>query len=811
MLKNWIHLFIYHLKTNKLFTFLNVLGLSIGIAGLIFATLFWNDEHSYNAWNPFKERIFQVINRVSPTEYWASNVAPLEAYLKTDFSEIESYCYMDNWYYEEIIHYKDKKQIVKITDAQTSFFEMFPFDFVKGDGKTALKDNASIAISTDAAALLFGNQNPMGKIVTYSGRKLVVRGVYKVPGKSSMRPDAVTNLIDNRLLEGKDQWGNFSYGLMLKLRNPDDKEKVISKIEKLMFENRVAKWAQEEGITVEEWLKKSGGDDFKVILEPITDSRLHSITDGFAEGKGNYQFLLIMFGLSILILILSIVNYVNLATANAIKRAKEVGIRKIIGASKANIIKQFIFETVLITVFSILLALVIVELSLPYYNEFLRKKLIIFGSQFYLQLLLIFCITIVLAGIFPAIYVANFETLKVLKGNFGRSKSGVWLRNSMLILQFSIATFFIIGSYIVYQQIQFISTKDLGFKGDQVLSISYRNVYDWREDNYKEKIFSRYNMIKSEISKIKGVEQVATGAFVFGSGNGSTTGFTYKNSQNIQGRNMGVDFGMLEMMKIQIKEGRSLSDKYASDTLTSMLVNETALKEMGEQNPIGKEVDWNEKKLKIVGIVKDFNLFGPQEKVPPMVFFHFKTVDWMLQNANKIHVKINTENAAETIATIEKFWVKNVDADYPFSYDFVDKQYARTYESYVKQKNLFSLLNVIVILIALFGLFSLASFSIQRRMKEIAIRKTLGAETNVLLIALSKQYVLFCLIGFAIALFPVYYLLNLWLENFAYRIEISVLPFVIGFFALLILTLIVVLSRAYQATKVDVLKYLKYE
>ncbi|MFC6098154.1 ABC transporter permease [Flavobacterium qiangtangense] len=812
MLKNWLKIYLYQIRNNKFFTALNVLGLSIGIAGLIFSILYWNDEHSYNAWNPGKENVFQSINRVSLDEYWASNVAPLEDNLK-EFEEVESFCYMDNWYYNEIIQYKNKKEIFKITDAQKTFFEMFPFKFIKGYGKSALKDNASIAISEKAAEKLFGTEDPLGKIVTYSGRKLVVRGVYVIPGKSSMQPDAVTNLIDVRITEAKGEWGwgNFNFGLMIKLKNSDDKNKVTQKIQDLMFKNRIVVWAKKEGITVAEWEKKKGKDQLKVILEPLKDSRLHSITDGFAEGKGNYQFLVIMIGLSILILILSIVNYVNLATANAIKRAKEVGVRKIIGASKSNIVKQFLFETILTTSFSILLALVIVELSLPYYNEFLGKELVIFGSQFYLQIIAIFLITVTVSGIFPAVYVSNFETLKVLKGNFGRSKSGVWLRNGMLILQFSIATFFIIGSYIVYEQIKFISEKDLGFKGDQVISITYRNKYNWREENYKEKIYNRYNMIKSNVSAINGVEQVSTGAFSFGSGNGSTTGFSYKGSENIQGKNMGVDFDMLEMMQIKIKEGRTLSEKFSSDTINSMLVNETALKMMGEKDPIGKEVEWNGRKLKLVGIVKDFNLMGPQEKVQPMVFFHFKTVDWMLQNASKIHVKVKGENIQQTIAEIEKFWTKKVDTDYPFEYDFVDKEYARTYEGFVKQKDLFSLLNIIVILIALFGLFALASYSIQRRMKEIAIRKTLGAETKTLLKDLSKQYIIFCVIGFLIALFPVYFLLGKWLENFAYRIEISLIPFVIGFFALLILTLIVVLSRAYQATKVNVLKYLKYE
>jgi putative ABC transport system permease protein len=305
---------------------------------------------------------------------------------------------------------------------------------------------------------------------------------------------------------------------------------------------------------------------------------------------------------------------------------------------------------------------------------------------------------------------------------------------------------------------------------------------------------------------------LSTGAFEFGSGNRiQLLDFEYKGSENIQARNMGVDFGMLEMMQIQLKEGRYLSEKLASDTISTMLVNETAMKQMKEKNLIGKDVEWNDKKLKVVGIVKDFNLFSPQAEVPPMVFFHFKTIDWMLGNAAKIHVKVDGKNMEQTIADIEKFWTKNVDTEYPFEYDFVDKSYARTYQQYVNQKNLFSLLNVIVILIAVFGLFALASYSIQRRMKEIAIRKTLGAETNVLLKELSKQYIIFCVIGFITALFPVYFLLNKWLENFVFRIDISVLPFIVGFFALLFLTLIVVLSRAYQATKVDVLKYLKYE
>lgn len=817
MLKNWTNLFIYHIRNNKLFTFLNVLGLSIGIAGLIFATLYWNDEHSYNEWNPGKDKIYQVQTDLRNGAVWAHSVAGLEAYLKKDFPEIEGYTFMENWYEEYVFNSGSKKNLVKkVLSAQKVFFNFFPFEFIYGSAENSLKNEESIVLSEKTARNFFGDDNPVGKTIIVNKKSVFITGVYKIPGNSSVSPDAIVNRIDKSLKNNFDQWGNFNFGLFIKVSNKDHLDRIKLKIAEIYHDNRDRRWSKEQGLSKEETEKKIKENGIKILLEPLTDARLKAKVDGYPEGKGNYQFLLVMFGMSVLILVLSIVNYVNLATANAISRAKEVGVRKILGASKSNIVKQFMFETILMVLFAILLSLVIVELSLPYYNEFLDKSLVIFGNDFYLQLVFIFILIIVLAGIFPAIYVSNFETLKVLKGNFGRSKKGIWLRNGMLILQFSIATFFIVGSYIVYQQVHFISTKDVGFSGNQVLTVFLNNSDIYEKEDMGEikngalQIYKKYELIKQEVSKIRGVEEVNTGAFNFGSDSNSSSGFEY-NGESIQGQNMAIDFGMLDMMNIKIKQGRNLSPKFASDTINSMLINETALKMMKDKNPIGKKVKWNNYELTIVGIVNDFNLYSPQSKVPPMSFFHFKTIDWMPYNLNRIHIKVNPEHMQQTILDIEKFWVKNIDSDYPFTYDFVDKQYARTYASYVKQRNLFGLLNFIVILIALFGLFALATYSIQRRMKEIAIRKTLGAETNVLLSALSKQYVLFCIIGFLIAVFPIYYLLNKWLENFAYRIEISILPFVIGFFALLILTLVVVLSRAYQATKVDVLKYLKYE
>lgn len=803
MLKNWIRLFFYNLKKSKVFSVLNLLGLSIGIAGLIFAILYYNDEHSYNTWNPEKDRVFEMVNYMGEQNgYWTTNVAPLGPLLKESTGEVEDYCYLNGWYFNENMGYNGKTELIeKILDTQNSFFRFFPFEFLVGNSKNALQEN-TIVLSETTAHRLFGDENPLNKEVQYSGRSLVVKGVYRIPGKSSYAPEAVTNLLElTRLKEDKNAWGNFNYELLLKLKNPANKDKVIKAIDKLYYTYRTIPAAKEGGITPEEFVKRY--DKIGIFLQPLSQVRLSDVDSGMPEGQGNNQFLLIITGLSILILILSIVNYINMATASAIKRAKEVGVRKIIGATKGQIVVQFLVETAILVVTAIALALVLVEVTLPAYNNFLEKELTMQGSQFYAQLILIFVVVIVVAGIFPAIYVANFETLKVLRGNFGRSKSGVWLRNGMLVLQFAIASFFIIGSYIVYQQVKYMSEKDLGFSGAQVVEIHLRRISNVG-------IFDRYETLKKEIAKIPGVMAVSSGAFAFGEGASSSSSFSYHDN-DVQGQNMAIDFGMLEMMKIELIKGRDISPEFASDTINTMLINQTAADIMKEKDPVGKEIDWNGNKLKIIGVVKDFNLFGLQEKVPPMAFFHFRTIDWMQYNMNQVFVRIDPDHMEKTIASLENFWNTKVDTEYPFEYEFVDKKFARTYQEYVNQRNLFGILNLVVILIALFGLFALASFSIERRMKEIAIRKTLGAETQNLLTTLSKQYIIFSIIGFAIALFPVYYLLNAWLMNFEFRITISVLPFVLGFVLLLTLTLAVVIGRAYQATRVDMLKYLKYE
>lgn len=807
MINNWLKIFLYQIKNNKFFTALNVLGLAMGIAGLIFAILYWNDEHSYNAWNPDKERIFYSVADLGENKVWGASAAPVGSYMAS-IPEVTEYCYMNAWYTSAVMQYKGKKEIIeKVTDAQKNFFSFFPFEFTMGNPATALQEG-TVVLSEKTAKRLFGNDNPMGEVIQSGDKSFTVKGVYKLNGKSSFEPDLVTCEINPKLKEKESRWGSFSFAMLVKLKDPAKAATVQDKIEGLYYDYGTKRSAVESGISTKEYVDRYGKT--KIYLESLKDLRLHSRVSDVPEGRGNYQFLLIMLGLSLLILLLSIVNYINLATANAIKRAKEVGVRKILGASKANIVKQFVFETVLTTLFSMLLAMVIVEISLPYYNMFLGKELVIKGSQFHIQLVAVFIVIVALSGIMPAIYVSKFESVNVLKGNFSRSKKGIWLRNGMLVFQFSIASFFIVGSYIVNEQVNYLGSKDLGFKGDQIIDINYRNPYDFTVDNFDKILARKYVSVKERLLAIKGVEQVSGGTFRIGGGSSQQTTFTF-GGKEVSLQYMIVDFDLLDLMKIKIAKGRDLSPNFASDTINSVLLNETAVKMFNQKDPVGKYVTyWDDKKFKIIGIVKDFHLNNPQDPIPPMIFSHYKTMNWMIQNTNNIYVKVNPKYMQSAIAEMEELW-RTVDPDYPFSYDFVDKNFARSYQNFVRQRNLFSLLNIAVIMIALFGLFALASYSIQRRMKEIAIRKTLGADTSVLLKELSKQYIIFCVVGFLIALFPVYILLDKWLDNFSYRINISALPFIIGFVILMALTLIVVLGRAYRATRVNVLKYLKYE
>lgn len=804
MLQNWFKVFLYNSLHNKLFFLLTVLGLATGMTGVILSMLYWQDEHAYNRWNPNKDRVFETIIHLKDNT-WAWQVAPLATHLLEKNDKVEAALYYKPSYISLPMNFQGTKLFLKQAfNTQGNFFEFFPFEISKGSATQFKSTPNAIAISEDAVKEYFGTVDPIGKVLTNGDQQYVVTTVFKNDNKSSVAPNVLIKSVEENIKNGiaYGAWGDFNYGLMLKLKDPKDAPVVEKQLYDVFYHIRATKFAKEAGISVEEFINKYG--DFSFELVSLANTRLQAgkLPTGMPEGKGNITFLIINIGLSLLILVISLFNYINLSTAYAIKRAKEIGVRKVIGATNNDIVWQQILETSITTLIAMCVSFALVELLLPYYNVLLKKDMSVSLLTYLPYFIGLLLVVILLAGVFPALYIAKFDILKVLKGNLSRSQSGVWIRNTMIVLQFCIASFFIVGGIIIARQVRYTMEKDLGFHADQILNIN------WQESS--EKKFQNYLRIKQDLMRIPGVKAVNVSTFVPGQGSGSSSSFQYK-EQNIQSQNMGIDFGYLDLLQIKVVKGRDLSPDLASDTITSALLNLTAVEMMGEKDPIGKTISWNGEDLKVVGIVDNFHLFGLDGKIPPMTFFHFKTVKWMHSNISSMSVQLKADNMEQTIEAIQQYWTQKVDAERPFTYDFIDKIFARTYENYVNQRNLFAILNVVVISIALLGLFALASYTIERRFKEIAIRKVLGAESGELIFSLSRQYILLLLIGFALAIVPSYYLMQLWLNNFAFRIDIPISAYLIAFGLMLALTLLIVVSKAYSATRISALTYLKYE
>lgn len=805
MLKNWLKIFVYNFLQNKLFSLLTVLGLAIGMTGVVLASLYWEDEHAYNKWVPDKDRIAEVTIEFRENK-WAWMVAPLGAMLKERSAELDSYLYYASQAINEPYRYRGKSTFIKnILDAQQNFFDFFPFEIVQGDLNQYKENSKAVALEASVAREIFGDENPIGKIITNSyNNERIVAAVYKLNDKTSVKPNMLLHDMDNTIKNGvqSKNMSDFNYGLLVKAKTVGQLEAVQRSLNVIMDEFFTNQQAQEAGISKDAYEEKYGKFAFHLTI--LANSRLDAsdMPTGLPEGKGNRTFLIINVGLCILILVISIFNYINLSTAYAMKRAKEIGVRKVIGATRKDVILQMVLETALTALIAILLTFALVEVLLPLYNSLLDKQLTMDFGQYGLHFLGLLLVIILLAGVLPALYIAKFEILKVVKGNFSRSQSGIWIRNTMIVLQFCIATFFIISGIVVSLQVKFAMEKDLGFNGDQIISIEWPNQYNNK--------FKQFQQIRQELNKIAGVADVSTSSFVIGTGAASSSAIIYRD-KNVQSQNIAIDFNTLDMYGIKIVQGRKLQPSLSSDTIHSVLLNKTALEAIGEKDPLNKKINRNGQELTIVGIVDDFHLFGLDNKVPPMTIFHFNTIPWMQSNINSLVVKVKPEHMDKTISAIESYWKKNVDAERPFAYDFVDKAFARTYQQYVKQRNVFNILTVVVISISLLGLFALASYTMERRYKEIAIKKVLGAETRELVVNLIKQYLVLLVAGFVIAVLPSFYLMQKWLSNFAYRIDLPLYAFPVSLLMMLGLTLAVVLSKAIAATRINSLTYLKYE
>lgn len=454
-----------------------------------------------------------------------------------------------------------------------------------------------------------------------------------------------------------------------------------------------------------------------------------------------------------------------------------------------------------------------VELLLPGYNKFLNKEIKLNDPNLFVYTGLLLIVFSLISGLIPALYLSNFKPINTLKGNFARSKSGVWLRNSILTLQLIISSFFIICSLIIHLQVSYMTSKDLGFNGDQVIHIQFKKT-DWQNDFNSKK----YIRLKNEVSKIAGVEDITGSVNTIGWGMSNTS--SVKNAldttKSIPNVIVGaIEYNYFKFYKMRFASGRDIDVRFASDTISGTIANESFIKKMGwnKDQAIGKEVfpGWEEKKkYKIIGVVKDFYINGVDKPVEPMLFFNYDR-NWAKNNMANLQIKLSKDDINGALERIKEFWLTKAEPGYPYEYQFIDKQFAKTFEKFQKQQTLFTILNIVVLVIALLGLFALSSLLIEQKLKDVAIKKTLGADERTIVWDLTKRFLLICVIAVAIS-FPFgYYAMNEWLKDFAYRIDMPVWPYALSMISLLILTFVVVSFKAYRATKINLVKYLKYE
>ena len=800
MLSNWLRVYWANTLSNKVYFVLTVLGLAVGIGAVTLSTLYYLEESSYDQWNPYKDDVYFVFSEGKINMAAAPFI--LAKTLQEDYPFVESVLPLS--YYEEVEIIKGERLFTtpKLISSNDQFFNFFPYPLLYGEYDQLFATPSSIVLEAEFSAKIFGElHNPIGEELVIEDQVFTVSGVYTKGGqRSTFMPEVITGVLTDFIKKSED-WLEFRVGLMVRTKSP---QALKVAIDDLMLEHIYAKIAKDKGVPVGEYMQDSKNLIFGV-TRLIALRKIHlsneKFPDSVPEARANSKVIYVVMGLSWLILVLSIFNYINLSLSKLASRTKEVGVRKTFGASTLDVLKQFFFETGCTVLVSFILSVYGVFAVLPFWNQFLQTSLTIDYSQVGPVLLLIFVLVVILSGGIPALYTSRLSVVSILKGDTLKGKSGVWIKNGLLVLQLAIASFFIVGVYTVYSQTKYMLQKDLGFRGDKVLSIPFLEEASWG----KEKV-QAYALFKEQLSKVKGIEQVSTSSLSFGA-NGSggyLTTYPHK-EERVMVTSVQVDFGYFEMLEVKLKEGRFLQPQFASDSIDNVLINEAMLVQLQEEKGVGLHVLGKQ----VIGVIKDVTFQGLDKSVNPQVYMYQTNLQG---DFSTVVVKVNVAELATILPAIEKLW----DTFHPqgkkgFSYQFLDEEFASVYNDILEQQRVLKVLTSLVVFIALFGLFAVSSFTMGTKLKEIAIRKVLGADSWRLLRQLSLQYVVYSFLGFGLAVYPSYYFLTLWLNNYAYRITIGWEVYMVCFLGLLILTLMIVISRAYRATQVDVLKYIKYE
>jgi len=676
--------------------------------------------------------------------------------------------------------------------ADSTFFDVFDFKMIKGDPKTALARPKSLILTEEYAKKYFGKQNPLGQrmIVEADTNLYTVTGVVKnIPDNSHIKFDMLASLSTFSNQANDQFWISNNFYTYLVVKEGTRRDVLDKKLEQMVIKYVGPQITQALGVSFESFRKS--GNDYGFRLEPLKDIHLKGASQYNLEPMGSPSTVLIFAVIAILILVIAIINYVNLATAKSVNRAKEVGVRKVAGASKAGLISQFLGESLLITAFAALLALMLVYAFMSTFNQLIGIDLSTGSFDHFSGFLLIVALVLfvgIAAGFYPAFVLASFNPVEVLKGTLNPGSISRNLRGLLVIFQFTISIVIIIGSLIVYSQLNFITRKDLGFKKENLIIIR-------RPDAF----YKQFELFRDQVLQIPGVEQVGFSRAIPGTPYNYNAFFNdndpEKKTYLLNQTQVSYDFP--QALGVQLSDGRFFSREYGSDS-TSVLINETAVKSLGLKDPVGKFLlqprgPQQFQKLKIIGIMKDFNIESMHKAITPVCF----TVLYRGGGDQYATIRLNGTNIPAAIRAIERTW-NGFTSKQPFQYDFFSDTWNHLYSSEIKTGKIFILFSVLAIFIACLGLLGLITYITNKRTREIGIRKTYGASIKVVLGLLSQEVVYLILISSVIAYPIAYFGSKYWLEGFADKVKINPLIFIS---ATLIALIIGWLSISYQTIK----------
>jgi putative ABC transport system permease protein len=798
MIKNYIKTAWRNLLRNKTYSLINVLSITIGIAAFWMIALYVADEFSFDRNIPNADRIYRIAQHAS----WDGGKLdlpltspPLSPAMKAAFPEIEASTRID---IEGggIITYRDKKlKTNDIVFADNNLFKVFQYDFISGDSNTALDKPNSIVITERLAKKIFGDANAALNKTIYFGNDNgnLVTGVIKdLPENSSLQFSGVRSVSSEF---NTNEWQNlylYSYVKLVKGASIEALEKKLPKFE--------------DGTVKKNW----NVTNYKMELQPLTSIHLHSNLDYEIGTPGNIGRVYMFIAIAILILSIAMINYMNLSTARASVRIKEVGIRKVVGSGRRNLIGMFITESMLITFIAAFIAFFIVQVTLPMFNQLSGKDLTVwhFGITNTLLILIEFALlTGIINGSYPAYFLSRFKTIPALKGQLGNMYANIFFRKSLIVFQFAITVVMIAGSFIIYRQMQYALHADLGFNKEQTLSFHIDDM------NVRNQIAS----LKTQLLKSPLIESASAAGNPIG--NNDLGGHSYSFEQNgviskddQMAQELQVDEDFMKTMDIKLLQGRNFSKDMPTDKTGSIIINETLMKTLGWKDAIEKKMRFQRnvnspfEERTVVGVVKDFHTYSLQHKIEPLVM--------MMPSApaaeDNLYVKIAKGKTAEALAYLKQVY-STFDKNNFAEFHFLDENFAKQYAAEQKQEQVSMIFTLLAVVIACLGLFGLVTFTATQRVKEIGIRKVLGASVSSVTMLLSKDFIKLVCIAVVIAIPVAWFVMNKWLQDFAYRINIEWWMFALAGLLALIIALLTISFQSIKAAIANPVKSLRTE